>query len=634
MQPSERRHYAFSDFRLDARTRRFTRANGEAIALTPKAFDLLLHLVQHSGETVSKDALMLALWPGRVVEENNLTQTISAVRRALGADGPGFIVTVPGRGYRFVVEIADDSADEAVPIDTSAPIDAAPEVAREAIAVATVPAARKRSFILVAAAAACVVIVAALIGWIAHDRGTRTGGPITIAVLPFKPLLAGERDEVLEIGIADTLITKLSSSNRLVVRSINSVRRYTALDQDPLAAAAQLGVGAVLEGQIYRSGNQVRLTARLLSVPDGKALWTGTFDDRFTDVFTVQDTIAAKVASALALKLAPDEQVAMTARSTADPKAYEVYLAGRYHLGKVVEPEIRQSIVLFQQAIAIDPNYALAYAGMAEAYRRLPITSDSDPSESFPQAKVAAAKALELDASLADAHAVLGWISMWYDWNWVASERSFRRAIALNPHLVEAHIGLGTLMSNQRRDVEAIEEGRLAREIEPSSPLVQSLAATFSIWSGDLPEGRRLADKALEIAPDFWIAQLYLGQIAVGEQHFDQAVTEFEKARVTSNGGAQALSLLGYALARQGRTAEARAVLAQLTARAARQYVPASAIATIYAGLGENDPMFVWLDKAREQRDVRMAFLKADARWDPWRADPRFRAIATDVGLN
>ncbi|CAN5259741.1 hypothetical protein BH10PSE17_BH10PSE17_12490 [soil metagenome] len=634
MQPSERRHYAFSDFRLDARTRRFTRANGEAIALTPKAFDLLLHLVQHSGETVSKDALMLALWPGRVVEENNLTQTISAVRRALGADGPGFIVTVPGRGYRFVVEIADDSADEAVPIDTSAPIDAAPEVAREAIAVATVPAARKRSFILVAAAAACVVIVAALIGWIAHDRGTRTGGPITIAVLPFKPLLAGERDEVLEIGIADTLITKLSSSNRLVVRSINSVRRYTALDQDPLAAAAQLGVGAVLEGQIYRSGNQVRLTARLLSVPDGKALWTGTFDDRFTDVFTVQDTIAAKVASALALKLAPDEQVAMTARSTADPKAYEVYLAGRYHLGKVVEPEIRQSIVLFQQAIAIDPNYALAYAGMAEAYRRLPITSDSDPSESFPQAKVAAAKALELDASLADAHAVLGWISMWYDWNWVASERSFRRAIALNPHLVEAHIGLGTLMSNQRRDVEAIEEGRLAREIEPSSPLVPSLAATFSIWSGGLPEGRRLADKALEIAPDFWIAQLYLGQIAVGEQHFDQAVTEFEKARVTSNGGAQALSLLGYALARQGRTAEARAVLAQLTARAARQYVPASAIATIYAGLGENDPMFVWLDKAREQRDVRMAFLKADARWDPWRADPRFRAIATDVGLN
>lgn len=634
------RHYAFGEFRVDALTRQLHQRDGTPVALTPKVFDTLLYLVQNAGSALGKDQLMAALWPGRVVEENNLNQTISALRRVFAASAGDhrYIVTEPGRGYRFVAEVsllaeADAAAMSVAMQDggdatTSVSPAQGPDVGHSSRR--TMP--RAGLFML---AGICALAIALSVWWAWRATSPVAGQPqpITIAVLPFKFLRAEDRDEVLEIGMADTLIAKLSNSRHLVVRSLNSVRRFDRLDQDPLMAARELDVKAVLEGQIQRNAGQVRLSARLLSVPTGAALWAGTFDEKFIDVFTVQDTIAEKVAGALVLELDRGERRALSAHYTRNPEAYELYLNGRYRIGKAIPTEIHAGIDFFHKAIDLDPTYALAYAALAESYRRLPITSDVDPKEAFPLAKAAAVKALEIDDTLADAHSVLGWVALWYEWNWADAEKEFRRAIALNPNVTEAHLGYGALLSNTGRDAQALEEARRGQELDPLSPVVNTVAANYFAAAGQPDEARRLLDKALAIEPSFWIAHLTLGWLDLAADHYEDAIAEFTKARDTSDGSLQAVSMLGYALARSGKTTVARAMVVELQLRAQKQYVPATSIATIYSGLGETDRAIEWLQRAYDQRDVRMSFLKVDRRWDILRTDPRFVAIARRMRL-
>ncbi|MGH8174407.1 MAG: winged helix-turn-helix domain-containing protein [Rhodanobacteraceae bacterium] len=633
------RHYAFGEYRADALTRQLLQADGTPIALTPKVFDTLLYLLQHAGSVVTKEQLLAAVWPGRIVEENNLNQTISALRRVLGANAGDhrYIVTEPGRGYRFVADVqvlsapAPPTAPAAMANDRTANASArVPPIASNDI---QEPARTTMRSPVWFAVALIVLAVAATWLWRATRTSAPTTHPTTIAVLPFKPLLAEDRDEVLELGMADTLITKLSSSRGLVVRSLASVRRFNRIDQDAMTAAKDLDVGAVLEGQIQKNAGTIRVTARLLNVPTGAALWAGTFDEKFDDVFAVQDTIAEKVSNALALELDRTEVRAMSAHYTRNTAAYEAYMSGRYRIGKVTPPEIRAGIAEFRKAIDLDPTYALAYASMADAYRRLPITSDVEPKEAFPMAKVAAEKALEIDDTLADAHSVLGWVALWYDWNWAGAEKEFRRAIELNANVTEAHLGYGGLLSNTGRHAEAMAQARHALELDPISPLVASICASYAAAAGDIKEARRLTDKALAIDPEFWIAHLTLGGLALGATRNDEAIAEFTKARDSSGGSLQAVSMLGYAKARAGDTAAARALVEELEARAQKQYVPATSIATIYAGLGDSDKAIEWLQRSYEQRDVRMSFLKVDRRWDALRSDPRFIEIARQMKL-
>src|SRR5512135_2479227 len=278
MSGSDASIYEFGDFRLETGKRLLLR-KGAPVALTSKVFDTLLHLLQHQGKLVGKDELIRAVWPDSVVEENNLNQNISALRRLLGES----------RGENRYIA--------------------------------------------------------------------------TIAVLPFKPLTADHSDEAWEMGMADTLIARLSNSRTTIVRPLSSVRKYTSLEQDPLAAGRELGVESILEGSIQRDGRQIRVTARLIRVPDGVSLWAGKFDEEFTSVFDVQDSISDKVASALGLS--QDEKKRLTQRYTENVEAYHCYLKGRYHIGKVTRAAIAKGIEFFQQAIDIDPTYALAYAGAA-----------------------------------------------------------------------------------------------------------------------------------------------------------------------------------------------------------------------------------------------------------------------------
>ena len=576
MSVPERDIYEFDDFRLDA-VKRVLLRRGELLPLTPRVFDTLLYFVRLHGKVIKKDELMRAIWPDSFVEENNLNQNVSTLRRTLGKHR--YIVTVPGSGFRFAAEVKIISGP-------------AESVSADGIQAKT------------------------------------------IAVLPFKPIVELGRDQALELGMADTLIARLSNSRRLIVRPLSSVRRYGGLEQDPQAAGRELEVEAVLDGSLQRSADRIRLTARLINVVDGASLWVGMFDEKATDVFAVQDAISERVAGALALSLSSEERRGLNKRYTENLEAYDLYLKGRYCWNKLIPPEIRKSIQFFQQAIDLDPTYALAYAGMAEAYRSFPINSDVPPDDAFPLAHAAAAKALEIDETLADVHATLSILHSWYDWDWASAEREAKRALILNPNSSEAHRAYALLLSTLGRQKEAIAAAGRARELDPLALITRTHESLFLYYDGRDEEATEKLAKTLEIDPNFWIALLTLAKIHIRQGKYDEAIAELIKARNTSGGNTQTISLIGYAYALLGDHAQARAVLDELKALSKQRYVPLYNIAVIHNGLGEEEETLTWLERAHKERDVLLsAFITVDPSWKRLRANPRFVEILKGMNL-
>jgi TolB-like protein/Flp pilus assembly protein TadD/class 3 adenylate cyclase len=452
-----------------------------------------------------------------------------------------------------------------------------------------------------------------------------------IAVLPFKPVLPENRDQVLELGMADTLITKLSNSREIIVSSLPSVRKYGGLEQDPVAAGRELQVNSVLEGNVQKLGDRIRVTVRLISVPDGASLWASTFDEKFTDVFAVQDAISQKVADALALRLSGDEQRRLTKRYTENIEAYQLYLTGRYHWSRLTPPEIREGLRSYEQAIKLDPTYALAYFGLAEANRSLSINADVPSKDCLPQAKAAAKKALEIDDSLAEAHASLSFSLIWFDWDWAGGEREAKRAIALNPNSAVAHFAHGHVLSDLGHHQEAIAEIARARELDPVFLLFRALEGMFLHHARRDDEALARLQKTLELDPNFWVTHLILGKVYTQQRKYSDAITEFNKARELSHGNSEAIASSGYVAALMGDKAKARAVLNEL--KASEHYIPPYNVALVYNGLGEQNEAVIQLDKACEERDVRLTLLKVDPRWDAFRSNPRFVSILKRIGL-
>ena len=574
--PQPHEIYEFDDFRVDIARRILLQAN-RPITLTPRIFDALLYLVRHQGRVIPKEELMQAIWPNSFVEENNLTQSISALRRALGErKGENrYIVTVAGHGYRFAAPVSIvDSANEEV-----------------------------------------------------SERR-----PKTIAALPFKPLVEKDRDEALELGMADALIIRLSNSREIIVRPISSVRRYGGLEQDAQEAGRELEVASVLDGSIQRSGDRIRVTARLTSVADGASLWVGTFDEDFTDVFTVQDAISERVASALKLSLSAEALRGPTGRYTNNSKAYELFLQGRYHWGKLIPSELKKAIQFFQQAIELDRNYALAYAGMAVAYISLPISGDAPPRQAFPHAKAAALKALELDETLTDAHAYLAFVKFWFDWDWVGAENEIKRGLALNANSAEAHRAYGILLAQMGHHAEAIVEGVRARELDPLSLITRTNEALFFYFAGQHAEAEERITNTLELEPNFWIALLTRAKIYLQLGKPKEAMADLVKARSLSGGSAQPLSMLGYISGLIGDRAQALAVLEELQTLSGQRYVPPYNFAIVFNGLKEDDETFAWLHRAHEARDVLLAaFITTEPVWDRLRGNERFKDLVKQI---
>ena len=415
-------------FIVDVRRRLLLRReSGEAVALNAKAFDTLLYLAQHPGEVLDKDTLLAAVWPGVVVEENSLAQNISALRQSLGeSHGENrYIATVPRRGYRFVAEVHPRS-DLPAALVTPAPAPAGSSPAP----------ARSKPWTITAAVLVVALILGAVWFW-RMDRqkvesAASPGALPALAVLPFKPLVLTEREESLELGMTDSLIARLSELDGHVVRPLSSVRRYAAPDQDPLAAARALDAHLVLDGFLQHSAGRLRVTTRLLDVKDGRQLWAGSFDENFTTIFEVQDTIARRVSEALRAPLSDRAARRWERGSTQNPAAYLAHANGKLAWSRLTGQSLNQAIVEFEKALALDPRYALAHVGIADSYATLGVFGVLAPHDAYPRARRAAQQALEIEPDLAAAHATLGHVSVQHDLDWVSGMAEYDRAIALD----------------------------------------------------------------------------------------------------------------------------------------------------------------------------------------------------------
>ncbi|HEX2639928.1 MAG TPA: winged helix-turn-helix domain-containing protein [Pyrinomonadaceae bacterium] len=618
-------NYKFRNFEIDASRRILLDEAGTPVPLTPKVFDLLLFLVENRGKLLTKDEIMSAVWPDTIVEESNLTQNISILRRALG-DTRGenaFIATIPGRGYKWVAEVRyEDAADL---VTERADAEPNPTAAGERVT-------RRIAVAVVICLAVIVIAAGGFYIYRSRTAANASGEPKILAVLPFKPLVEENSDEALQIGMTDTLIAQLSNMSGIVLRPLSSVRKFARGEQDPQAAGRELGADTVLDGSVQRWGDQVRVNVRLIDVGSGKALWGGSFDEKYKDIFTVQDAIATRVAEALRLRLRVSNSTA-SAGGTRDVDAYRLYLQGRLFQFRSTRNEILQAIGFYQQAIKIDPDYALAYASMADAYRMLPITSDTAADEAFPAAKAAAQKAVELDDNLSDAHIALGYVASWYDWDQKMAEAEMRRAITLSPNNSDAHRGLSILLTVLGRHDEAIDEMKLARELDPLSLPTNALEAQTLHYAGRDAEAIDRLNKTFEIDPDFWIARLMLARIYINQGRWDEALAELQRARAASNGNTESISLAGYVFAKTGRRAEAFKALEELNAYSTDSYVPAYNIAMVFNGLGDANAALDHLEDAARRHDVRLILLKVEHKWDALRAEPRFEALMRRVGF-
>jgi len=453
-----------------------------------------------------------------------------------------------------------------------------------------------------------------------------------IAVLPFRPISSAGRDEYLELGMADALITKLSNIGEIVVRPTSSVRKYTDLEQDSTVAGRELRVESVLEGSIQRRDNQLRVTARLVSVEDGHTLWAGKFDEDFTDIFAVQDSISEKVAAALALKLTGEEKERLTKRYTENTAAYQLYLKGLHFFNKRSVEGYNKAIEYYQQAIEKDPDYALAYAGLADCYANCSF-AELLPKEAIVKARAAATTALELDDTLAEAHNALGHVKVNLDWDWSGAEREFKLALKLNPNYVEAHHRYAHYLVAMGRFEEALAESVRGLELDPIDLSMNTHLGWHYLMARQYDLAIEHSKKTLELDQSFVRARVYLGQAYEQTGRYQEAIAEIQKVRTLYGESQIATGLLGHAYALAGLKGEAQKILEELKEQSQREYVLPYNLAIIYIGLGEKDQAFEWLEKAAEDRSDDLIYLNVDQIFDPLRSDPRFTALVRRIGL-
>jgi serine/threonine-protein kinase len=452
-------------------------------------------------------------------------------------------------------------------------------------------------------------------------------GKIMLAVLPFENLGGDPGQEFFSDGMTEEMIAQLGrlQPKKLGVIARTSAMRYKDTDKRADQIGRELGVHYLLEGSVRRSGDRVRVTAQLIQVSDQTHLWAERYDNRaIEDVFDVQSDVAARIASSLALELLPGERVRLAAARPVSPEAYEAYLLGRHYWNKRTEEGLKRSLDYFRQAIDRQPAYALAYAGLADAYAVLGFNGFISPHETVPQVKAAAARALELDSMIGEAHASLALVRWLYDWDSPGAEAEFRRALELSPGYATGHMWYSIfLLCNGRFDESLVEIGR-ARELDPLSPMIHTAPGVVDYMSRRYDEAIAVAREALELDVDFVYALWLLGQVYKQKAMYDQAIAALQRAVAVPGSPPEVLAALGHAYGVAGRDDEAREVLDGFRRRSERSWVPPSYLATVHLGLGEKDQAFEWLDKACDDHEGGLYYLNVDPIYDPLRGDPRF----------
>jgi len=646
--------YEFGSFTLQPSEHLLLR-DGRPVTLSPKAFDILLLLVQNAGGLVSKDDLAKKVWPSGFSEEANLTANIAALRKALGhrPDGQEYIETVPRLGYRFAAlanqAITGSGLDPNAPaaLPTAGAAQANPNRAhvppRRDFPAATSNVAgsltRRKPSRKVTLAVVVLVALLAVGLWLQskrHAAPTRvSAGTRSIAVLPFQSLSSSPDQEYLGLGLPDALITQLGGLRQIVVRPTGSIRQYSANGIDPLAAGRELKVDSVLVGSVQRAEDRIRVTVRLLRVAGGAQLWADTFDEKFTDLFAVEDSISQQVTKALALQLSGQEQQRLAKRYTQNSDAHQLYLKGRYFWGKRTPAGVDESIRYFQQAIADDPQYALAYAGLADSYLLQGSSGYSElrPQEAMQKARAAAERALALDDTLAEAHTSLGYVKLIFAWDWQGAEQEFHRALELNPSDTTALHWYSHYLTAMGRHEESVAASKRALAINPVDlPLNEHLAWVY-LMAHQYDQAVDQCRKTLEMDSSFALAHRRLGEAYEYQGKYPEAIAEFQKALELSGGAVVYKALLAQAYALSGRREDAERRLRELMQLSRERYISSTLIAAIYLDLGERDQAFRWLDKAYEERSDLLTYAKVDPTFDALHSDPRWARLLERLKL-
>jgi DNA-binding winged helix-turn-helix (wHTH) protein/TolB-like protein/Flp pilus assembly protein TadD len=632
--------YEFGPFRLDPAERQLLRAENHK-RLSPMVFDLLLLLVQRSGQLVKKEEIIEHLWSDTIVEEGNLTNNVSILRKELGDTGkdPKYIQTVPKHGYRFVAEVKVLDAGGAKEETTSEGVEVGltgGSVEEETHQSATpYNTTRKFKVLLFASLILLLLLVAAFYFW--RERTPAPVTPASIAVLPFKPFELQSGNPSLELGMTDSIIVKLSNISQVTVLPLSAVRRYSAPEQDAIKAGRELGVESVLDGSFQWIEDRIRVRVSLVRVSDGKLLWAEQFDQRLGDIFSVQDAISERVAAALELKLAGNETRQLRKRYTENTDAFVAYSRGRYFWGNRGAENLKKAVEEFNKALALDDKYALAFAGLADCYTVLPSYGVLSTIEAYPQARDAATKALELDNTIPEAHAALGRIKANYDWDWPRAEAEFKRAIELNPNYSSAHYfyALNYLVPTGKLD-EAAAELRRVLELEQFSLIINTNLGVIFYYQGRYDEAIQQYRRALELDSRSVTAHLRLIDVYTETGRYDEALAEQElivEPRGTEN--PTYLKQLKEVLRQSGPQGYWRKRFDQAMEKINEkaEYVQPTSVAGFAARLGDNDQAFEWLKKAYVQRDEGLTRLKVDPRYKNLRADPRYADLLRRINL-
>jgi TolB-like protein/DNA-binding winged helix-turn-helix (wHTH) protein len=661
-----KRLYEFGDFRLDVSERVLLR-QGEIVALPPKVFETLLLLVRNSGHIVEREQLLNVVWSDSFVEEGNLTYTISVLRKTLAevSGDADFIETVPKRGYRFkspVKEIEDRQTSLVYEKHATASFfieesDSEPltqllkeqeatelvQIRQASTGQAALPVSaevrkgeRRGQANRIALAATALLLLSGLgaLVWRYYKAEPATVTPVkSIAVLPFKTLAAKGDDAYLELGMADALITNLSNVRQLVVRPTSAVSRYMEQSKTVIEAGRELQVDAVLEGSVQRQEDRIRVTVQLIQVRDGQPLWGAKFDEKLTDIFALQDSLAAQITGALELRLTREEQRRLGKRYTQNTEAYQDYLRGRFYWGKWNRESLHKAIESFEQALAKDKEFALAYGGIADSYGVLGYLNILPPKEAYPKSKEAALKALELDNTLGESYVALAQSKLFYEWDFTGAEKDLQRAVELSPNYADAHGLYGTYLTAVGRLDEALAERKRAVEIDPVSPFTVNSVGWVYYYKGDYDKALEWHKKALELDGSFGLAHMDVGNAYYQKGRYAEAVNEFLKQKTLTGASPAEIEAVRQGFASKGAQGYWQKEIELATEQKKRTGVRNWRMVRLYAMSGDRERTFEHLEQALAERDSLLIFLKVNPIFAKLHSDKRFTGLLQRIGL-
>ena len=616
------RFYDFAGFRIDVRRRRLLQ-NGEPIPIKPKALDTLLALVENRGRVVEKDDLMRRLWPDTAVEEANLTQNVFVVRKTLGEE-PGeqkFIATHARRGYQFVGEVREVTPEEGrTGLDGEPASRLNPFLRRNRVAL---------GILTIAVVAVAVALAARWSRWRSAGAASHISA---IAVLPFRNVSADPEQEYFADGMTDAVIADLASISALRVVSRQSVMRYKSSQKSMRDIARELGVDALIEGSVSRVAGRIRLTVQLVDGRTDDHLWAHGYDRDLGNVLSLQGELARAVAEAVRVTVTELERGGLAKRRPVDPEAYDLYLRGLYFWGRRGEEGLLKSLDYYQRAIARDPTFALAYAGMALTYNPLAVQGFMPAADARPRLRAAAERALALDPGLTEAHIAMATVTA-HGWDWQEGERAWMRILERSPNNATARLWYGWLLESLGRFDEGLAERERAVAADPLS-LQNNTALGSSLYLiGRYGNAVSRFQLTLELDPHFPAAHSGLAWNYLKMGMRQEGIAALEESVRLSNGNTRTVAALGYAFGVAGRPAEAKAILDTLEKRSRQRYITPIFLAWVHAGLGQREAAFAQLEEAYREGSPGLLHIKADPPLEALQTDPRFRQLLLRMNL-